>query len=209
MEPMTDVIVRPNMPRPPIQWRGGSLPWPFWACLAAVFVGWFPCDILSTTVGALRLHFNFFNLASLIAQPTRLITGLNRGDVLTIPFGVLCLAALAATLAPRLSTHPIARFGPCVPLALMLVCFAIFYAVTSGDTFVADPNAGHLSTAITHFGNVLANHASAMVASHISVGLGVWLSVPGVLYLAHGAMRGKWLPSNLPAPTPAQRALAR
>jgi hypothetical protein len=188
-----DVVVRFDAQRDATQWSAGSLPWPFWISLAAVCIGWFPCDTLSTTVGPLRLHFHFFDLASVIAQPTRLLIGVNRGDALTIPFGVLCVATLAAPFAPRYWRHPFARFGPCVPLALMLICGVILYSVTSGDTFNSAPDAGSITSALTRFGNTLAGHASAVVAKHISIGLGVWLSLPAAIYLAHGAVRGKWL----------------
>ena len=186
-----------------IRWLGGELPWPFWVSLAAVFVGWFPCDTLTTTVGALRLHFHFFDLASLIARPARLLTGIHRGDALTIPFGVLCLAALAATLAPRFVRHPIARFGPCVPLGFMLLCGLILYSVTSGDTFTAAPGAGSVANALARFGNTLVGHASTVAARHIGIGLGVWLSLPAAFYLAHGALDRKWQPSaDRAAPAP-------
>jgi hypothetical protein len=160
------------------------LPLPFWVCLALVFVGWFPCDALSTTVGALRLHFHFFDLAAVIARPSRLVTGVNRGDVLTLPFGVLCLAALAAPLAPRYLRHRLARFGPYVPLCLMLACGVILYIVTSGDMFTAAPGAGSIANALTRFGNSVAGHASAIAARHITIGLGVWMSLPATVYLA-------------------------
>jgi hypothetical protein len=160
------------------------LPLPFWVCLALVFVGWFPCDALSTTVGALRLHFHFFDLAAVIARPSRLVTGVNRGDVLTLPFGVLCLAAIAAPLAPRYLRHRLARFGPYVPLCLMLACGVILYIVTSGDMFTAAPGAGSIANALTRFGNTVAAHASAIAARHITIGLGVWMSLPATVYLA-------------------------
>jgi hypothetical protein len=180
--------------------RLSDLPWPFWLSLAAVLVGWFPCDTLTTTVGALQLHFHFFDLASVIARPARIVAGVNRGDALTIPFGLLCTAALAATLAAAFSTHRIARLGPCAPLALMLVTGVALYLVTSGDTFTTAPDAGRVTAALTHFGNLLVNRASNVVASRISVGLGVWLSVPGALYLAFGAARGKWMSRTTLAP---------
>jgi hypothetical protein len=166
--------------------RGSAvpLPLPFWVCLAVVFVGWFPCDTLSTTVGALRLHFHFFDLAAVIARPSRLVTGVNRGDVLTLPFGVLCLAALAAPLAPRYLRHRLARFGPYVPLCLMLACGVILYIVTSGDMFTAAPGAGSIANALTRFGNSVAGHANAIAARHITIGLGVWMSLPATVYLA-------------------------
>jgi hypothetical protein len=186
--------------------RASALPWSFWLALAAVLIGWFPCDTLTTTVGALQLHFHFFDLASVITRPARIVTGLNRGDALTIPFGLLCLAASAAPLASGFSDRRIARLGPCAPLALMLVTGVLLYAVTSGDTFTTAPDAGRVTTALTHFGNLLVNRASNVVASRISVGLGVWLSVPGALYLALGALRGRWL---VRAPLARDRGLAR
>jgi hypothetical protein len=194
-----DLMVRLEGRHDAIQWLRGELPWPFWVSLAAVFVGWFPCDTLTTTVGALRLHFHFFDLASLIARPARLLTGIHRGDALTIPFGVLCLAALAATLAPRFVRHPIARFGPCVPLGLMLLCGLLLYSVTSGDTFTAAPGASSVANALARFGNTLVGHASTVAARHIGIGFGVWLSLPAAVYLAHGALGRKWQPSAVPA----------
>jgi hypothetical protein len=172
-----DIIERARAER-----GAGALPWPFWLAAAAVLIGWFPCDTLTTTVGALRLHFHFFDLASIIARPARIVTGVNRGDALTIPFGVLCLGALA----------------------VMIFTGALLYAVTSGDAFTAAPDAGRVAAALTHFGNLLANHASAVVANRISVGFGVWLSVPGAIYLAQGAIRDKWsATAALARPVPA------
>jgi hypothetical protein len=198
-----DLMVRLEGRHDAIRWLGGELPWPFWACLAAVFVGWFPCDSLTTSVGALRLHFHFFDLASLIARPARLLTGIHRGDALTIPFGVLCLAAIAATLAPRFVRHPIARFGPCVPLGLMLLCGVLLYSVTSGDTFTAASGASNVANALARFGNTLVGQASTVAARHIGIGLGVWLSLPAAVYLAHGSWARKWQPSAvLAAPAP-------
>ncbi len=172
--------------------QAGALPWPFWAAVAVVFVGWFPCDSLVTTVGALRLHFHFFDLASLIARPARIITGVNRGDALTLPFGILCLAALAATLAPLAFRHRAAQFGPCAPLALMVVTGTILYAASWHVRFTATGDAGPMAAALADFGNYIANRASVLVARRVSLGLGVWLSAAGALYLAHGALRGKW-----------------
>jgi hypothetical protein len=163
----------------------------FWLSLAALCVGWFPCDALTTTAGALRLHFHFFDVASLIAKPARLVTGIHRGDALTIPFGVFCLIALAAPLAPRLSDHPLARYGPCVPLSLMLLCGVALYAVTSGDSFTVPAGANSVTQAFARVGNTLVGHASAVAARHVTIGLGVWLSLPAAIYLAHGALRGK------------------
>jgi hypothetical protein len=187
-----------------IRWRGGPLPWQFWTALAAVFVGWFPCDTLATSVGPIRLHFHFFDLASLILRPARLFTGVNRGDAITLPFGILCLAVLGATLAPRISRHRLAWLAPVLPLALMLVCGALLYWVSSGDAFTVDQNAGSIGSALARFGNTLVGHASAVAARHVGIGFGAWLSLAASAYLAHGTVKGKWRSpqaDRLPIPT--------
>ncbi|MEP6884870.1 MAG: hypothetical protein ABJC66_08980 [Gammaproteobacteria bacterium] len=163
--------------------------WPFWAAFAALIIGWVPCDTFFTTVGALQLHFHFFDLASVIARPARLAIGVNRGDAWTIPFGILCIAAIAATVAPRYSSRRAAQWGPCAPLALMLICGALFYRAATADTFVAASDAGAVGVALAKLGNALAGRASAVAARHISVGLGLLLSFPAASYLAYGSLR--------------------
>ncbi len=200
----SDATARPAGWLGAIRWHGGSLPWQFWTALAAVFVGWFPCDTLTTSVGPLQLHFHFFDLASLILRPARLFTGVNRGDALTLPFGILCLAVLGTALAPRVSRHPMAWLAPLLPLALMLVCGALLYAVSSGDAFSVDNSAGSIPNALARFGNALVGHASAVAARHVGIGFGAWLSLAGSAYLAYGAAKGKWRSPHadrLPIPT--------
>jgi hypothetical protein len=199
-----DATVRPEGGLAAIRWRGGPLPWQFWTALAAVFVGWFPCDTLATSVGPLRLHFHFFDLASLILRPARLFTGVNRGDAITLPFGILCLAVLGSALAPRLSRHRLAWLAPVLPLALMLFCGSLLYAVSSGDAFTVDQHAGSIPGTLARFGNALVGHASEVAARHVGIGFGAWLSLAACAYLAHGAVRGKWRSpqaDRLPIPT--------
>lgn len=163
-------------------------PWPFGVAVAVLVVGWFLGDALYTTVGAVQFHFHFFDLASVIARPIRLVTGVNRNDALTIPFGILCFAAITATVAPRYSARPVAQWGPCAPLALMLICGALLYRATAADTFVALPDAGQVATALVRLGNALAVRANSVAARHISVGAGVLLSLPAAAYLAYGSL---------------------
>jgi hypothetical protein len=199
-----EATARPEGALGAIRWRGGPLPWQFWTALAAVFVGWFPCDTLATSVGPIRLHFHFFDLASLILRPARLFIGVNRGDAITLPFGILCLAVLGTTLAPRISRHRLAWLAPVLPLALMLICGALLYAVSSGDAFTVDQNAGSVPSVLARFGNALVGHASAVAARHVGIGFGAWLSLAACVYLAHGAAKGKWRSpqaDRLPIPT--------
>jgi hypothetical protein len=172
----------------------GSLPlfadWRALTAIAAVFVGWFVLDTVSMTFGAVRQDFRFYDLAAIIDQPARLLTGIDRAQVhSTIPFGILCLATLAAALAARVSRQPLARLAGCAPLALMLACGAILYYETSRDTFAAAPGASDVANAFASFANALARRTGAVVARHIGVGAGAWLAALGALYLAGAAVR--------------------
>ena len=166
---------------------------PEWLNLAAVvlvFVGWFLLNTLTTTIGAIELDFQFFDMAAIIAQPARLFTGVgSNAGWLTIPFGVLSLAILAATLAPYVSGNRLARLTRIAPLLLMIVCGAILYHETSQDTFTVAQNAGDVTNALVNLANVMARHSVGVVARHIGVGAGAWVAALGALYLAYTGLR--------------------
>jgi len=170
-------------------------PWelPEWLNLAAVvliFAGWFLLNTLTTTIGAIGLEFQFFDMAAIIDQPARLFTGVgSNAGFLTIPFGVLSLAVLAVTLAPYVSGSRLARLARIAPLLLMLLCGGILYHETSQDTFSAVQNAGDVTTALVNLANVMARHSVGVAARHIGIGVGAWVAAVGALYLAYTGLR--------------------
>jgi len=166
---------------------------PEWLNLAAlvlIFVGWFLLNTLTTTIGSIGLEFQFFDMAAIIDQPGRLFTGIGSStSLLTIPFGVVCLAALAATLAPYVSGSRIARLARLAPVLLMLICGGILYHETSQDTFTAAQNAGDVTNALINLANVMARHSVGVAARHIGIGAGAWVAAVGALYLAYTGLR--------------------
>jgi hypothetical protein len=166
--------------------------WRALAAMAAVFAGWFLLNTVSMTFGSVRQDFRFYDLAAIIEQPARLLTGIDRAQVhAAIPFGLLCLVTLAATLAPRFSRRPLARAAGCAPLVLMLACGAILYYETSRDSFAAATGASDVANAFASLANALARRTGAAVAKHIDVGAGAgaWVAALGALYLAAAAVR--------------------
>jgi len=170
-------------------------PWelPEWLNLAAlvlIFVGWFFLNTLTTTIGGIGWEFQFFDMAAVIDQPARLFTGVGtNAGLLTIPFGVLCLAVLAVTLAPYVSGSRLARLARLAPLLLMLLCGVILNHETSQDTFSAAQNAGDVTTALVNLANVMARHSVGVVARHIGIGAGAWVAALGALYLGYTGLR--------------------
>jgi hypothetical protein len=163
--------------------------------LGAVFIGWFFLDTLTMTVGAFSDGFRFYALGAIIARPLRLVTGLTGDDrYLVLPFALLCLVTLAATLAPYVSRHPLARYGRFAPLALMLISGSVLYREASRDAFIAAPDAGQVAAAVTSFANALARRAGGVLAQHISVGAGAWVALLGASYVAVAGLRGRSAP---------------
>jgi len=163
---------------------------PMLLALAAVLIGWFLLDTLSMSYGALRLDFHFYQFAAIIAQPTRLLRGIDAAtDLWTVPFTLLCLASLAAALLPGWLRLPGSRFGYLAPLLLMLICGGILYYETSRDTFAAVVTGNQVTNALLNLGNMMVRRAGTLVAKRINVGAGMWVSAAGALYLAWAGWR--------------------
>ena len=169
-----------------------SIGWPTLIAVGLVCVGWFVLDAVSLRVGHFISGFRFFELAALIARPTRLVTGVRDSDLLlTIPFVLLCVAAIAVALAPRYVASPRARLGLFAPLALMILCGAILYDQAATDAFSASSDSGDIGRALANLGNVFARRTGAALTDHLSLDAGGWVSTIGAMYLAYSGARRK------------------
>jgi hypothetical protein len=163
---------------------------PMLLALAAILIGWFLLDTLSMSYGVVRLDFHFYQFAAIIAQPARLLRGIDTAsDLWTLPFTLLCLASLAAALLQGQLRLPGSRFGYLAPLLLMLVCGGILYYETSRDTFTAAVAGNQVTDTLINLGNLMVRRAGTLVAKRISVGAGMWVSAAGALYLAWAGWR--------------------
>jgi hypothetical protein len=162
---------------------------------AAIFIGWFLLDTVSMTFGALRLDFRFYHLAAIIQRPTRMLTGIDAaGEVWTLLFSLICLAALAAALVPGWLRLPGGRLGCLAPLLLMLVCGGALYYETSRDTFIVATESNVTKT-LASLANLMVRRAGAVVARQVRVDAGAWLSALGAVYLAWAGWRRQSLAS--------------
>jgi hypothetical protein len=152
-----------------------------------IFIGWFVLDTLKTTLGSVGLHFSFYEVAAIIANPVRLQVGVgDSAGLITIPFSILCLALiLAPTVVPSRYVTA-ARLGP---LVLMMVCGAFLYHIAQQDTFIAAGKANDITTSLVQLANVISRHASDLVTRHIGLGAGSWVAGAGALLLAYTAIR--------------------
>ena len=171
-----------NVPRP-TDLRGLDA-----AALAALIVlvlGWFWMTTLVTQFGDLQLRFHFYQLWSVLENPTRLLSGSGDGDTLTtVLFGGVCLLAALAVFLPYRVPQRSAWLASLAPLALMLVCAVLLHQRTSGDVLVDTGRQGNLGSAAIAFANQLAGRLTQAAATHIRLGLGAYVSFAASAVLA-------------------------
>jgi hypothetical protein len=156
--------------------------------MAAVLIGWTLLNTLVVTVGSVRHQIQFFELFAAIANPPRVLFGLDNGHMLSsIICGLLCCVvafapALSRLFAPRLTTA--AFFAP---LAFMLLFALALYVRTSGDLLAAPDSGNVLGSDLVRLANGLLNRGMGIAAKSVAVGAGgyvaaiasVWLAVQG------------------------------
>lgn len=154
-----------------------------------IVLGWFVLSTLDTNLSGMRLSFHFYDMWTVLAHPSRLVTGLTDGDRLKgALFGAVCLAALAGVFVPHPRDSGRVRVAYLAPLVLMIACGAVLYERTSGDLFAATSDPGSLGAHLTALANEVAGRISAAVSRHISLGLGAYLAFVASLVLAARAL---------------------
>jgi hypothetical protein len=160
------------------------------AAIVCLFCAWFLIDTLAVSLGSLRHGVRFFDLAAVIGDPTRMFFGVNR-SFQTVLFGAACLLCLLAPvlshLRPQLRRG--AWMGYAAPLGLMLVCGALLYAKSAGETFAAPSDSHAMTGNFIRFANGLVHQGGAVVAKHVAVGAGGYLALAAGLALAVQGIR--------------------
>jgi hypothetical protein len=161
--------------------------------VVCIMIGWFVLETLDTEMAGIRLGFHFYDMWSVLARPTRLLTGLTDGDrAQGVLFGALCVAALAGVFVWRAPTGNRLRVAYFAPLVLMLVCGALLYAKTSGDFFAQANQSDAIGAQLVAFANTVAHRLSGAASRHISVGLGAYLAfAASVVLAARGIARAR------------------
>jgi hypothetical protein len=166
--------------------------------MVCVVFGWFLMNTLVVSLGSLEHGVRFFDMSAVIADPTRLFFGVDAPFHRAF-FGLLCLACVAAPLAPHLAKLDLAKpdivkkksawLFYLAPLALMVACGVLLYSRSSGEFFAAAPDPKSLSGSLIHFANDLVRRGSDLVSRHISVGAGGYLGLIGCVVLAVQGLR--------------------
>ena len=170
--------------------------------LVCLILGWFFTDTLVATWGSLQHGVKFFDMSAVIADPSMMFFRISFSFGVLM-FSLLCALCIAAPLLPHLVRRPALAVGNFAPLLLFLACAALLWHRTSGD-FVPTPHDPQgIAGKVVGFANQLLNRSSAVVAHHVSVGLGGYLGLLASVALAVQGMRNmKAKPTLPPSGTP-------
>jgi hypothetical protein len=163
---------------------------PTWVALTVLAFSWFGLATLVSVFGPIQQVVHFYNLATVLRDPSSLVHGTGSHALEAFAFGTLSVAVLLAPLAAhRLGTRS-AWLLYTLPLCLMVACGIILYAKTSQPYVQASPDAGALGVFVARVANNLIGAATDTIAKHISVGAGGYLSFAAALYLTLKGVQG-------------------
>ena len=168
------------------------LDWTAVLAVACVACGWFWMSSLTTDLVAVRLHFHFYDVLTLLRNPRSVLTGAG-GDEGTLNawlFGTVCVLAILAALAPLVSPRKVAWLGCAAPFALMALCGAILYHDFSGEMIADSGRFGDTGSQLIHLANELTDKISGRVAQQVSVGVGGYLALAASAFLAFKGLVG-------------------
>jgi hypothetical protein len=156
--------------------------------IACVFLGWFLLNTLVVTLGSLQHGLRFFDMSAVIADPARMIFGL-QGSLHRIFFIPLCVICLFAPLLPHFRRIRLLWLSYAAPLALMAACGVLLFSRTSGEFIAAPSNAGRVGGNLIQFANDLVHRGGDLVARHVSIGVGGYLALAASIVLALQGVR--------------------
>jgi hypothetical protein len=166
-----------------------------WVAVACLVLGWFVLNTLSATFGPIQHTVHFYDLWIVMRDPRWLLTGVTDAYPLTrVVFGLVCLIVITAPFLPRLGFPNVPYLLSSAPLLLMLLCGIVLYVKSSTTQIESTESLGRIGGYIAKWTNGAVNWSGDVVARHIAIGAGGYLSFVASIYLA---VRGVLKPRQL------------
>ena len=161
-----------------------------WVALALLAIGWFALATFVTAFGPVKQIVHFYDLATVLQDPSWLAHGIGSHSLEAFAFGTLSTAMLLAPLAAhRLGTRS-SWLLYLLPLGFMVSCGLILYHETMRPYVSALANAGAVGAFVSRFTNEVVGGAADTIARHISLGTGSYVSFAAALYLTVTGVQG-------------------
>jgi hypothetical protein len=148
-------------------------------CLALIALGWFAMNTLVVSFGPFTHITQFYEMGVVLAHPVTLFVGVGDSHELTLTcFTMLALATLFTVMTTSLVSVPRSvRLLGWLPLALMLVCFAILYFGGPSPQIDAAAPDSSVHDYLVRMAGHLTQHLQNAMTAHISLGAGGALSL--------------------------------
>ena len=158
--------------------------------VACLVIGWFGLNTLVATFGPIQHIAHFYDLPVIMKDPRRLLTGVGDLDILVrMVFGLVCVAVALAPFAAQLAKVRTPSLFSSAPLLLMLVCGIVLYVRSSTAHIEAPESMGRIGALVSRWANGAMSWSGDVVARHIALGAGGYVSFAASIYLAvKGAM---------------------
>jgi hypothetical protein len=158
---------------------------PTWLALACVLLGWFGLNTLVATFGPIEHTVRFYDLPMVMHDPRWLLIGVQEASALSrVVFGLVCLVVLTAPLLPRLAFARVPYLLSAAPFLLMLLCGIVLYVKSSSTHIEASAGLGRLGGYLAKWANGATSWSGDVVARHIAIGAGGYLSFLASGFLA-------------------------
>ena len=167
--------------------RRARLQWDRMALIGilVIAIGWFGMATLTADFALVQHNPRFYELWAVINDPLGALSGMNRSqDFLTFGFALVCVVALAASLAPVVWPRRIAWFAYLIPLLVMAYSLYALYAKTSTTYVAVDDSVHTLNAYIARITQSAMNRAGEASSKRISIGAGTYVALLGSVLLA-------------------------
>ena len=156
-----------------------------WVAAAGVIAGWFWLNTLVAAFGPIQHVVHFYELSAAIQDPRWLLYGVGQSASLgAVVSGLVCLAVVAAPLLARMGYVSRPRLLSALPLALMVLCGITLYVKSSSAHIEATDSLGRGGGYLARWANGATRWGGDVVARHIAIGAGAYVSLLGSAWLA-------------------------
>lgn len=163
-----------NIERPGMTTKIDGITWVAVACLA---LGWFWLNTLVATFGPIQHTVHFYDLPLVMRDPRWLLTGVTDAyPLIRMMFGLVCLVVITVPLLPRLGFPHVPYLLSSAPLLLMLLCGIVLYVKSSTAQIEATGALGPIGGYVAKWVNGTTRWTGDVVARHIAIGAGGYLS---------------------------------
>ena len=147
-----------------------------WLALGGVAAGWFAMNMFVASFGPAVHAIHFYEMPAAVRDPLWLLWGSGEVRLSSIAFALVCLMVIAAPTLPYLGYRQVPWLLSSAPLLLMVLCSIVLYVKASSARIEAPQSMGAVGGFVARLANSAASWSGDVVARHVAIGAGCYLS---------------------------------